>query len=215
VVPAVHAQHALVVAGKLSGGLELPKAASACLEEVVMEQPLVVAPIPPHLVQFCEIGAAQLHVLQGLLLRLPCARRPGVAPRAHHLQALAQSMLQRGHQRAVAMTGAHLARSLASAARSKSATPWYSTTALMPGTRGYTRSVKRKQCARKQNGRPASEMKIVDITAFDIVKPGIEFQIQSTTPRDDGAVAELLSDMARNEGASNGYYPLCLSIMLP
>jgi len=44
-------------------------------------------------------------------------------------------------------------------------------------------------------------MKVVDITAFDIVKPGIEFQIQSTTSRDDGAVAELLPDMERNEGA--------------
>jgi hypothetical protein len=30
-------------------------------------------------------------------------------------------------------------------------------------------------------------MKIVDISAFDIVKPGIEFQIQSTTPRDEGS----------------------------
>ena len=46
-----------------------------------------------------------------------------------------------------------------------------------------------------------SQMKVVDITAFDIVKPGIEFQIQSTTSRDDGAVAELLPDMERNEGA--------------
>jgi len=44
-------------------------------------------------------------------------------------------------------------------------------------------------------------MKIVDISAFDIVKPGIEFQIQTKTPRDEDSVAELLPDMERNEGA--------------
>lgn len=44
-------------------------------------------------------------------------------------------------------------------------------------------------------------MKIVDITAFNIVKPGIEFEIQSSTVKDDGSVAKLLPDMERNEGA--------------
>ncbi len=44
-------------------------------------------------------------------------------------------------------------------------------------------------------------MKIVDLAGYNIVKPGIEFQIQSTTAREDGAVAELLPDMERNEGA--------------
>jgi hypothetical protein len=44
-------------------------------------------------------------------------------------------------------------------------------------------------------------MKIVDITAFNIVKPGIEFEIQSSTAKDDCSVAKLLPDMERNEGA--------------
>ena len=44
-------------------------------------------------------------------------------------------------------------------------------------------------------------MKIVDITDFNIVKPGIEFEIQSSTAKDDGSVAKLLPDMERNEGA--------------
>ena len=98
VVPAVHAQHLLVVSGKLAWGLQLPEAARACLQEVVVEQPLVVAPIPPEFVQLSEVSAAELHVLHRLLLRLPRAEGPCVVPRAGQLHALLQAVLESGHQ---------------------------------------------------------------------------------------------------------------------
>ncbi len=43
-------------------------------------------------------------------------------------------------------------------------------------------------------------MKIIDISSFDIVKTGIEFHVV-TSSKESIAVAELLPDMERNEGA--------------
>ena len=43
-------------------------------------------------------------------------------------------------------------------------------------------------------------MKILDISAFDIVKTGIEFHLAPTSSK-EGTVAELLPNMERNEGA--------------
>jgi hypothetical protein len=44
------------------------------------------------------------------------------------------------------------------------------------------------------------QMKIIDISAFDIVKTGIEFQVV-TSSKESSAVAELLPNMERNESA--------------
>jgi hypothetical protein len=43
-------------------------------------------------------------------------------------------------------------------------------------------------------------MKIIDISAFDIVKTGMEFHVV-TSSKESSAVAELLPNMERNEGA--------------
>jgi hypothetical protein len=43
-------------------------------------------------------------------------------------------------------------------------------------------------------------MKIIDISSFDIVKTGIEFHVV-TSSKESTAVAELLPNMERNEGA--------------
>lgn len=44
-------------------------------------------------------------------------------------------------------------------------------------------------------------MKIIDISSFEIVKTGIEFHVATTSSKEGTAVAELLPNMERNEGA--------------
>lgn len=44
-------------------------------------------------------------------------------------------------------------------------------------------------------------MKVVDAKQFDIVKTGIEFHIPASGKKECSAVADLLPDMERNEGA--------------
>jgi len=74
--PVVALQNLQVLPRERAGRLELPEDARARLQEVVVEQPLVVAPLPPAFVELRQRVAAALHarepglVLARLLLRL-------------------------------------------------------------------------------------------------------------------------------------------------
>lgn len=57
----------------------------------------------------------------------------------------------------------------------------------------------KNKCSESDTGPVACKMKILDINAFEIVKTGVEFQIASN--KECTAVADLLPDMERNEGA--------------
>ena len=92
-VPAVYSENSLVVSRELPRGLELPKTAGACFEEVVVKQSLVIVPVPSERVQLCQLLTAQLHVLQRVALWLLGAKGPCL--RNSSAQALLKTKFQR------------------------------------------------------------------------------------------------------------------------
>ena len=64
VAPVIPPQNLALLARKLAGGLPLPENARARPDEVVVEQPLVVAPLPAVVVQETEGVATALHATE-------------------------------------------------------------------------------------------------------------------------------------------------------